>query len=594
MPDSSSIRTCQSCGVELPPELPEKICPACLIGGAASFISNSPGPVAVAGFDPPKPEELALIFPEYEIRSFLGRGGMGVVYHAYQSDLEREVAVKILPPETAAEPEFRERFRREAATLAQLDHPHIVKLYDFGEREGFFFFVMEYVEGADLAVQMASDRFTTAEILGMVGQICDALDYSHERGVIHRDIKPANILIDIEGCAKLVDFGLAKVIVGDEVDPGLTLTRSTMGTPQYMAPEQLTADQVADHRADIYAVGVLLYELFTGKIPVGKFANPSEENETINQGFDRVILKSLNHEPEERYQRVSEIQSGLDDASRFRKKPFLKYAIAALVIGGFACWWMPRDSASSIPGTLVEQEVLEFDYSSSELNPDPASQGWLPNNVKLGDGGNSRFVKVDGRPAWRIDDHLLSSQFDHPNYSLSFPKAKESFQKFYDDGWEFTFTYRIAEQSPLSDYTAFCGWSIPGHLAPEGWEIPPGSRARVGFYLGRKYRNRLLSKEVESIFVSRDIVKLPLEKFGRRGSAFSRAVEEAGSWHTVQVLGEARSYRYEWFVDGVFAGAGRLSDELLEGEGAGITFQSGSPKAIGRASDWSHISLKSR
>jgi len=197
-------KSCASCGNPLPAGLPMKVCPACLLGRGLSMMSGERTRVKVGDFVPPEPEDLELIFPDFRVKRLIGRGGMGAVYQAEQVDLEREVAVKILPPEVAGDEEFRERFRREAATLAQLDHPNIVKLFDYGEREGYFYFVMEYVEGADLADRMKDGEFSMAQILSVISQVCDALDDAHGQGVVHRDIKPGNILIDETGRTKIV------------------------------------------------------------------------------------------------------------------------------------------------------------------------------------------------------------------------------------------------------------------------------------------------------------------------------------------------------------------------------------------------------
>lgn len=279
---------------------------------------------------------------------------MGAVYLAFQRDLEREVALKILPPEAADDLEFQERFRREAATLAKLSHPNIVRLFDYGEREGLFYFIMEYVEGADLAALMSEGEFSLREIQAMIGQVCDALDFAHEHGVVHRDIKPGNILIEEDGTAKIVDFGLAKM--EDPHDPGLTRTISTMGTVQYMAPEQMKGLKNTDHRSDIYSLGVVLYELLTGKLPVGHFESPSERQEGLGPKFDEVVLKSLRENPEERQQRVTEVKEGLAEAIAKppRSQTALTFQIIAsavvasvLVLGIFVAVMWDRDGGVS-------------------------------------------------------------------------------------------------------------------------------------------------------------------------------------------------------------------------------------------------------
>lgn len=348
--DGNEVAVCASCGQILPLGLQAKICPACLLGQGALF-SSSESRVRPGDFVPPAPQDLELIFPEFSFSRLLGRGGMGAVYQAHQRELEREVAIKILPPETARDLEFQERFRREAATLAQLDHPNIVGLFDYGEREGYFYFVMEYVAGADLAVRMADAEISTKDVFAIVSQICEALDYSHARGVVHRDIKPANILIDDNGLVKIVDFGLAKVVRGDVVDPGLTRTQSSMGTPQYMAPEQMAGSEKVDHRSDIFAIGVVLYELLTGKVPAGHFKAPSVEKETLNPRLDEVVLRALRSEPDQRYQKVSDIKSGLEEAieqpvsSANAIHVGWKMSLAAMIASvsvGAGVWWFSQ------------------------------------------------------------------------------------------------------------------------------------------------------------------------------------------------------------------------------------------------------------
>jgi|GEM_PF-4785030 len=582
---------CKVCGVVLSDELPVLLCPACLLGKVTELATPSTV-TRIRDFAPPATEDLELIFPDFRFRGLLGRGGMGAVYHADQLELEREVALKILPVETAGDPEFRERFRREAATLAQLDHPNIVNLHDFGECEGFPYFVMEYVEGGDLSAQMVTGQFSTSEVLSIVSQVCDALNYSHDRGVVHRDIKPANILITPEGVVKIVDFGLVKMVGGDAIDPGLTRTLSSMGTPQYMAPEQLAGSTGIDHRADIYAVGVLLYEILTGKVPVGHFSAPSEDNTALNSRVDQVIFKALKREPEERFQKAEDLKNRLSEALQPRRNRPLQMLIFLTVLAGliFILWPRNEDSVAPISPPLPP---VSYTYDSSAPDANPRSQGWLLYDIKTGDGGNAGPSLVEGKPAWRLDDHLIDEKFNHPSYSLKFKNPKEDFARFYEEGWEFSFTCRIEKQGALSDYTAFCGWTIPGKFAPPGWEIPKDKAARVGFFIGHRYKNRFFSKGPETFFFSRDMAKMPLEKLGRRSEAYERPIVDSGAFHTVKVIGFPRSFRYDWYVDGDFAGSGRITDELFNnGKSAFIAFQSGSPKAIGRVSDWIHISLK--
>ena len=220
------------------------------------------------------PEELAPHFPQLEILECLGRGGMGVVYKARQKSLNRLVALKLLAPERVADAEFAERFAREAQALAALNHPNIVTVYDFGQAGGFYFLLMEFVDGVNLRQAMKAGRFTPEQALAIVPPICEALQYAHEHGIVHRDIKPENLLLDKEGRVKIADFGIAKMLGGTRLALAIrsrldgTLA-SAAGTPQYMAPSRRRIART-DHRADIYSLGVVLYEMLTGELPAGQ------------------------------------------------------------------------------------------------------------------------------------------------------------------------------------------------------------------------------------------------------------------------------------------------------------------------------------
>jgi len=259
-------------------------------------------------------KELARCFPRLEIIELLGSGGMGVVYKARQPQLDRLVALKILPSGVASDPEFAERFAREARALAKLSHPNIVGIHDFGQSEGIYYFVMEYVEGVTLRDMERAGELSPAEALSIVPRICDALQYAHDEGVVHRDIKPENILLDRKGRVKIADFGLAKLLGKAATD--LTLTRDdvAMGTPRYMAPEQMEKPLSVDHRADIYSLGVVFYEMLTGELPMGRFAPPSRKVH-VDVRLDEVVLKTLEKEPALRYQHAGDIKSDVEGLS---------------------------------------------------------------------------------------------------------------------------------------------------------------------------------------------------------------------------------------------------------------------------------------
>ena len=263
---------------------------------------------------PPTAEELHAILPQYEIVKMLGRGGMGAVYMGTQTALERPVAIKILSAQLEeSDMGFTERFKNEAKAMAKLNHPGIVAVYDFGEAPGgLLYIVMEYVDGTDVAKMLAAKgRLHTEHAMAITAHVCDALSYAHERGIIHRDIKPANIMVGYDGEVKVADFGLAKVST-DGRTLGLTQSGMAMGTLHYMAPEALMLGSAVDHRADIYAVGVMLYQMLTGKIPQGMFKMPSLQIPGLDPRYDGIIAKGIMEDREARYQSAREMRSDLD------------------------------------------------------------------------------------------------------------------------------------------------------------------------------------------------------------------------------------------------------------------------------------------
>ncbi len=307
---------CPHCQSPIPADAPGGLCPACILLGVAGPTNPSQAIAARA----PTLEEIAAAFPELEILEVIGQGGMGIVFKARQPRLDRLVALKILPPALAAQPGFSERFTREARVLARLAHPHIVAIYDFGESAGFFYLTMEFVNGVNLRAAMRAGVKPEQALL-LVPKICEALQFAHDHGVLHRDIKPENILLDTRGTPKLADFGIAK-LTGDGTDephathtshPGLTSTGSTLGTAAYMAPEQIEKPATVDHRADIYSLGVVLYEMLTGELPLGRFAAPSEKS-TVNRGVDEVVMRALEKERDRRQQSATEMKTQVEGA----------------------------------------------------------------------------------------------------------------------------------------------------------------------------------------------------------------------------------------------------------------------------------------
>jgi tRNA A-37 threonylcarbamoyl transferase component Bud32 len=267
-----------------------------------------------ARFVPPKADELAEHFPQLEILDLIGQGGMGAVYKARQRGLDRLVALKILPPEVAKDPSFEERFAREAKALARLNHANVVTVHDSGESGGLYWLMMEYVDGINLREAIQTGELSAKEALAIVPQICDALQYAHEEGIVHRDIKPENILLDKKGRVKIADFGLARLLGQTPENFTLTGTHQVMGTPKYMAPEQMEGSHEVDHRADIYSLGVVFYEMLTGELPLGRFDVPSKKVQ-VDVRLDEIVLRTLQKEPDRRYQAASEIKNDVETLS---------------------------------------------------------------------------------------------------------------------------------------------------------------------------------------------------------------------------------------------------------------------------------------
>ncbi|MGA2178721.1 MAG: DUF4019 domain-containing protein [Verrucomicrobiota bacterium] len=334
---------CPQCGTPLPAGALAGLCPACLLKqGAAETVTGGQAPP----FNPPSVSELAPLFPQLEILELIGKGGMGAVYKARQKELDRLVALKILPPGIGRDAAFAGRFAREAKALAKLNHPGIVTLYEFGHVDGsgsqpstfnsqpLYYFLMEFVDGVNLRQLLHAGRIAPHEALAIVPQICDALQFAHDQGIVHRDIKPENILLDRRGRVKVADFGLAKLVGSDTGrsagfqhgatlanDPNapcqrpalqeLTAAGKVMGTPNYMAPEQVEHPNEVDNRADIYALGVVFYQMLTGELPGKPIVPPSSRTRgiQIDVRLDEVVLRALEKKPELRFQQVSEVKT---------------------------------------------------------------------------------------------------------------------------------------------------------------------------------------------------------------------------------------------------------------------------------------------
>ncbi|MCO8122339.1 serine/threonine protein kinase [Stieleria sp. TO1_6] len=337
-----SENLCPRCKTPIPTQTSdselELQCPRCLLRPPW----DKPIPVAITlgpgqSFLPPSIEELAPHIVGYDVEALIGQGGMGAVYLGRQKSLDRPVAIKILPPQIAERKGFRERFAQEGRALAKLNHPNIVSVHDFGQAGPYAMLVMELVEGANLREVLAQGRLSPTEALEIIPQLCDALSYAHEEGVVHRDIKPENLLFDSRGRLKITDFGLAKLLLpksdgnadpqdNEQSSPIPDPTQGVVGTVHYMAPEQLENPKSVDHRADIYALGVVFYEMLTGELPIGRFDAPSQRmgqptsdgltKLLIDVRLDEVVLRALEKQPEKRYASASELMDDIDSIEK--------------------------------------------------------------------------------------------------------------------------------------------------------------------------------------------------------------------------------------------------------------------------------------
>ncbi|WP_265594294.1 serine/threonine-protein kinase [Haloferula sp. BvORR071] len=314
---------CPQCGTPLAPGAAQGLCPRCLMAAAA--LPSEP----VVADTPPELEQVAAAFPQLEVLGLIGRGGMGSVFKVRQPKLNRLAALKLLPHSLAEDPAFAGRFEREAQLLARLNHPNIVAVYDYGLTAGFFYLLMEFVDGVNLRQAMRAARFTPAQALGIVPKICEALQFAHEEGILHRDIKPENLLLDAKGRVKLADFGIAKIAAESEaaggsvphIDPLLTQAGSALGTPDYMAPEQRERPGEVDHRADIYSLGVVFYEILTGELPrPGAFVPPSGVS-AVGPRVDAIVRQALESERERRQASAEEMKTQVENAGTREQVP---------------------------------------------------------------------------------------------------------------------------------------------------------------------------------------------------------------------------------------------------------------------------------
>lgn len=330
--------TCATCGSPLAGTAE---CSGCLFQLAMDV--GTVERICAPAFASPEPDQLARLMPEFQFLEPIGQGGMGAVYKVVQTRLDRVAALKVLPPERAAVPGFAERFLREAQALAQLSHPAIVEVYDMGQRGPWLFILMEYVPGRTLREVIRERRLPVNDALRLASELCEALEAAHAMGIVHRDIKPDNVLITPAGRPKLLDFGLVKLTEDSRLDRfTLTEINLRMGTPHYMAPEQMSSSSSVDRRADIYAMGVLLYEMVTGELPALDYTPPSRRVRA-DPRIDRVVHRAIRESPSERYASAEELRREISHIVTTPRRRTTRTMVAtcfisAMVITGYA-WY---------------------------------------------------------------------------------------------------------------------------------------------------------------------------------------------------------------------------------------------------------------
>jgi hypothetical protein len=380
--------------------------------------------------------------PGYRLDKLVGTGGMGEVHQATQLSLGRTVAVKLLNSDLARDNNFVARFQKEAAALAALSHPHIVSIVDKGHAQGTYYLVMEFVDGASLRERMRSP-LDVPTALRMMVEICRAIDYAHGRGVIHRDLKPENILFDQQAgnIAKVTDFGLASFLdEGSGARFALTSTYVAMGTLSYMAPEQRVDAKSADERADVFSLGVILYELLTGEVPLGTFDPPSRRKPGVNPKLDDIVTRCLKPDPAERYPRVSALLADLEPMAptlyslppvpatrmqrvgqhlkRLARRTLQAVAalmvLAAMGVLGVLWWWLHNETkhAPVAPGTAItartEQPTVQSMAGRVEGNTARSDK----RKVVVGEGPDPVQVKAAGRPVLLEGGAILFPEVD--------------------------------------------------------------------------------------------------------------------------------------------------------------------------------------
>lgn len=478
MSDSaSSLITCPRCGKPQPEKM--------LVGGlCAQCVARSVQVDFLASTDAEieDKEPLSLNVQGYEVIELIGGGGMGEVYRAVMVARAREVAMKVVAGRLTRDPETTARFEAEVAALSQLDHSNVVRVLDHGEMpNGRHFLVMEYVDGCDLRRLLRAQRLEPERAIDIFLKVCAGVQHAHERGLVHRDIKPANILIGLDGTVKVADFGLAKALVEESFAYGFTQTRDTFGTPYYVAPEVTQKAQSADARTDVYALGVLLYELLTGAVPMGQFT-PLSKRTGLDKRLDAIVAAALADNPADRTANVAEMAEAVRNVwshhtgmaerkARHQRLRTLAAVLVVLGVGAAAGSWLTTKNAGPaapprhLPAASATKEKPWVNSLGMRFVPVPETRllfsVW---ETRVRD--FEQFFEADSAvmPDWRTGRNDPRSQIrqmpQRPRMeALGYQKADPSVPTWRDPGPDF-------QQTPehpvcgvdLVDARLFCAW----------------------------------------------------------------------------------------------------------------------------------------
>ncbi|MEW6580736.1 MAG: protein kinase [Chloroflexota bacterium] len=390
---------------------------------------------------------------QYELHSLLGKGGMATVYRAYQPSMERPVAIKVLSPDLASDAEFIARFEREARIIAQLQHPHILPVFDFGRAGPYTYLVMRLIEGGTLGDELHGRPLPLARVSQITGQIADALDYAHRRGIVHRDLKPTNVLLEGRDRVFLTDFGIAKLIAGGAFT-GLTAPNAVMGTPTYMAPEQWRSEPV-DARTDVYALGVMVYQMLAGKVPfaaetphglmyqhLDQQPTPVRQiNPSLPAEVEPVMRRALAKDRRTRYASAGELARDLDRALNFPAR------LPEQTVFDAPPELLDSPLDADLADALAEEDLLA--YADDADQPDMAL--------------TNRAVRPPLPPAETIPPARRAAPFERRSPAASPPPAYNAPP------------YQVPAQSVSRPSTPLITGYAPPYRAPEPVAEPPSS-----------------------------------------------------------------------------------------------------------------------